>query len=252
MAAAERLDKALVVRGLVRSRTEAQALIAEAQVAVDGTTVGKPSFPVADTAQIVIHGERLAYVSRGGLKLAAALDHFAITVPGRSALDVGASTGGWTDCLLQRGVRHVLALDVGHGQMAASVAEDPRVESREGVNARFLLPGDFPTPFDLIVADLSFISLTLVLPPLVPLLAADGDMIVLVKPQFEVGVTGLNKGGIVRDQALRHAALERVSGTAQGLGLREAGRMDSPILGSNGNQEYLLWLRAGTAGSAVE
>jgi 23S rRNA (cytidine1920-2'-O)/16S rRNA (cytidine1409-2'-O)-methyltransferase len=250
--ATDRLDKVLVARGLVRSRTEAQALIAEAQVSVDGAIVRKPSLAVADTTQVAILGERLAYVSRGGLKLVAAIDRFAIAVAGRSALDVGASTGGWTDCLLQRGIRHVLALDVGHGQMAEAVAADPRVESREGVNARFLSPDDFPTSFDLIVADLSFISLTLILPTLTPLLAPDGDMVVLVKPQFEVGVAGLGKGGIVRDRASRQAALERVAATAQGLGLREDGRMDSPILGSNGNQEYLLWLRAGTADLAVE
>ena len=250
--ASQRLDKALVARGLARSRAESQSLIAAGLVTVGGRQADKPSLLVEDTAQVGTQGERLIYVSRGGLKLAAALDRFAVAVTGRSALDVGASTGGWTDCLLRRGIRCVVALDVGHGQMAEALLQDPRVELREGVNARFLRPEDFHGLFDLIVADLSFISLTLVLPALRPLLSPDGDMIVLVKPQFEVGAGGLGKGGIVRNEHARRDALDRVAGAAHGLGLAEHGRMDSPILGTHGNHELLLWLRAGTRARGVE
>ena len=248
----ERLDKALVARGLARSRTEARSLIEAGQVGVGGLTVTKASLQVGETEALDIHGKRLAYVSRGGLKLEAALDRFSIPVAGRSALDVGASTGGWTDCLLQRGARSVVALDVGHGQMAPALTADPRVNLREGVNARFLRREDFPGLYDLIVADLSFISLTLVLAALQPLLAQSGDMILLVKPQFEVGVEKLGGGGIVRDGKARREALERVAAVAQGLGLEECGRMDSPILGGSGNQEFLLRLRAGTRVPGVE
>ena len=238
----ERLDKALVRRGLARSRTEAQALLAAGQVVVNGRAVAKASVCVDEAAAITVQGGRLPFVSRGGLKLQAALETFGITVTGRTALDVGASTGGWTDCLLQRGARRVVALDVGHGQMAPGIAADPRVELREGVNARFLSPQDFASPFDLIVADLSFISLTLVLPALVPLLTPGGDLVCLVKPQFEVGVEKLGRGGVVRNADARREALRRVVAAAQSLGLRDAGRMDSPILGMTGNQEFLEWL----------
>ncbi len=244
----ERLDKALVRRGLARSRTEAQALLAAGQVVVNGRAVAKASVCVDEAAAITVQGERLPFVSRGGLKLQAALETFGITVAGRTALDVGASTGGWTDCLLQRGARRVVALDVGHGQMAPGIAADPRVELREGVNARFLSPQDFASPFDLIVADLSFISLTLVLPALVPLLTPGGDLVCLVKPQFEVGVEKLGRGGVVRNADSRREALRRVVAAAQSLGLREAGRIDSPILGMTGNQEVLEWLVGMTEG----
>lgn len=237
-----RLDRALTVRGLARSRTEAQALIAAGQVRVDGRPAEKPSRMVATESALTVEGERLPYVSRGGLKLAAALEGFGVAVAGRSALDVGASTGGFTDCLLQRSAARVVAVDAGHGQMVAEIAGDPRVESREGVNARFLTPTAFDAQFDLIVADLSFISLTLVLPALAPLLRPDGDMIVLVKPQFEVGVGHLGKGGIVRDPALREQAVRRVTDAAAALGLERHGRLTSPILGGDGNQEYLLLL----------
>ena len=241
----ERLDKALVRRGLARSRTEAQALLSACQVIVEGETVAKFSLLVDDAATITVQGERLPFVSRGGLKLQAALSTFGISVTDRTALDVGASTGGWTDCLLQEGARNVVALDVGHGQMVANLAKDARVELREGVNARFLSPPDFDGPFDLLVADLSFISLTLVLPALVPLLKPDGDMVCLVKPQFEVGAAKLGKGGIVRDAGARQEALAKVIRAAQELGLHAAGAMDSPTPGTNGNQEFLLWLTHG-------
>ncbi len=239
----ERLDKALVRRGLARSRTEAQALIEAGQVTAAGVIAVKPSLPVSEDTLLVIEGERLAYVSRAGLKLAAALDTFPIPVAGRTALDVGASTGGFTDCLLQRGIARIVAIDVGHGQMIPTLAADPRVESREGVNARAVSPTDFDAPFDVIVADLSFISLTLVLPALAPLLRPDGDLVCLIKPQFEVGAGKLGKGGLVRDAADREHAVARVREAARALGLTERGRIVSPILGGAGNMEFMLWLR---------
>jgi 23S rRNA (cytidine1920-2'-O)/16S rRNA (cytidine1409-2'-O)-methyltransferase len=240
-----RLDRALAARGLARSRTEAQFLIAAGQVRVDGQPAEKASQPVADEAALSVEGPRSPYVSRGGLKLAAALEAFSVSVAGRAALDVGASTGGFTDCLLQWGAARVVCVDAGHGQMVPALAADPRVQSREGVNARFLKPADFDSPFDLIVADLSFISLTLVLPALAPLLRPDGDMIVLVKPQFEVGPAHLGKGGIVRDPKRREEAVQRVATSAAALGLETRGRVPSPILGGDGNEEHLLWLKRG-------
>lgn len=240
----ERLDKALARRGLARSRTEAQTFISAGQVMAAGAVVVKPSLLVSEDTPLAIAGERPPYVSRAGLKLAAALDAFPIPVAGRTALDVGASTGGFTDCLLQRGIARVVAIDVGHGQMVPALAADPRVESHEGVNARAVSPADFDTLFDVIVADLSFISLTLVLPALAPLLRPDGDLVCLVKPQFEVGAGKLGKGGLVRDAADREHALARVAASARAQGLAERGRIVSPILGGAGNVEFMLWLRS--------
>ncbi len=240
-----RLDKALVAQGLCRSRTEAQTLLDAALISVNGRRGLKASAETPENAVLARHDTGPRFVSRGALKLEAAMAQFAINAGGKTALDVGASTGGFTECLLRRGISSVIAIDVGHGQMAAAVAADPRVQSREGVNARFLTSGDFPGPFDLVVADLSFISLTLVLPALAPLLAAKGDLICLVKPQFEVGAAHLGKGGIVRDPKARAEALERVAGAARALGLRERGRLTSPIEGSDGNVEFLLHLRLG-------
>lgn len=250
----ERLDKALVRRGLARSRTEAQALIGAGQIIVSGALTVKPSLLVSEDIAVTVQGERAPYVSRAGLKLEAALDAFPIPVAGRVALDVGASTGGFTDCLLQQGAARVVAIDVGHGQMVSSLAADPRVERREGVNARALSPGDFDALFDIIAADLSFISLTLVLPALAPLLRPDGDLVCLVKPQFEVGAGNLGKGGIVRDVMKREEAVARVAESARAQGLAERGRIVSPILGGEGNTEYLLWLRpeAGTTTTGGE
>ena len=248
-----RLDKALVTRGLCRSRGEAQARIDEGQVMADGRVVRKASEDVTEETVLALTESGPRWVSRGALKLEAALAQFGVTVQGRQALDVGASTGGFTQCLLRRGAVHVYAIDVGHGQMVPEVSSDPRVTLREGINARTLTPGDFPHPFDLIVADLSFISLTLVLPALVPLLEGEGDLICLVKPQFEVGVSRLGKGGVVRDAAARSAALARVAECASVSGLVERGRMESPITGGDGNVEYLLWLnRAGTVAGGGE
>jgi len=238
-----RLDKALVERGLCRSRGEAQAKIDAAEVTVAGVIAVKPSLDVAEGALLAVLDAGPRWVSRGALKLDAALTSFALDVKGRRALDVGASTGGFTEVLLARGAASVHAVDVGHGQMVAALSSDPRVVSREGVNARTLSPNDFPHPFQIIVADVSFISLTLILPALGPLLDEGGDLVCLVKPQFEVGPAHLGKNGIVRDPKARTAALSRVADAAQALGLLEQGRRDSPIAGSEGNSEFLLWLR---------
>lgn len=238
-----RLDRALAARGLARSRTEAQALIAAGQVRVDGQRADKSSQLVVEDIPLTVEGPRAPFVSRGGEKLAAALDEFSLAVAGRTALDVGASTGGFTDCLLQRGATRVIAVDAGHGQMDAALVTDPRIDLRERVNARFLSPADFPCVFDLIVADLSFISLTLVLPALVPLLCPGGDLVALVKPQFEVGQEHLGKGGVVRDDRQRERAVQRVTEAATGLGLHKHGLMTSPMQGGDGNVEFLLWLR---------
>ena len=240
-----RLDKALVAQGICRSRTEAQTLLDAELISVDGRRGLKASAETGAGVVLARHDTGPRFVSRSALKLEAALTEFGVDVTGRKALDVGASTGGFTECLLRRGIRSVIAVDVGHGQMAAEIETDPRVQSREGVNARSLSPSDFPHPFDVIVVDVSFISLTLVLPALTPLLTPSGDLICLVKPQFEVGKAHLGKGGIVRDPKARAEALERVVGAARALGLCETARMVSSIEGSDGNTEFLLHLRLG-------
>ena len=238
-----RLDKALVERGLCRSRGEAQARLDAGEVTVNGAAALKASLDVADGAVLVVADTGPRWVSRGALKLDAALSSFNIDVRGRRALDVGASTGGFTEVLLARSAASVHAVDVGHGQMVPALALDPRVISCEGVNARTLAPADFPHPFEIVVAGVSFISLTLILPALVPLLAPGGDIVCLVKPQFEVGPAHLGKNGIVRDPKAQAAALLRVIDAASALGLSEQGRRDSPIAGSEGNTEFLLWLK---------
>jgi 23S rRNA (cytidine1920-2'-O)/16S rRNA (cytidine1409-2'-O)-methyltransferase len=236
------LDSALVGRGLARSRAEARELICNGQVSVSGVPAVKPSRMVSADDSIDVSGSVCPYVSRAGIKLAAALDAFAIDPAGCAALDVGASTGGFTDCLLQRGAAHVVAVDVGHNQLHARLASDSRVALREGVNARQLKPSDFETAFDLVVADLSFISLTLVLPALAPLLRPSGRMVCLVKPQFEVGPDRIGKRGIVRDPAARHDSVAKVLRCAEGAGLAASGRITSPIRGAEGNEEFLVHL----------
>ncbi len=249
-----RLDIALVRRGLARSRAEAHALVAAGQVTVSGRVAAKRSLLVSADDILEVSGARCPYVSRAGWKLEAALDTFAISVTQCIALDIGASTGGFSDCLLQRGAARVDAVDVGHGQLAPSLASEPRLFYREGVNARGLSPADFSAPFDIIVADLSFISLTLILPVLPPLLTPGGHVVCLVKPQFEVGVHGLGKGGIVRDPQAQAGALERVRQGARAARLGERGCRDSPIAGEGGNREFLLWLghEAGEAAPGTE
>lgn len=238
-----RLDKAVVDRGLAVSRTEAQSLIADGRVRVDTRVVERSSANVSDSALIdVIRAPGPRFVSRAGHKLAAALDAFAVPAEGRRCLDLGASTGGFTDCLLQRGAARVIAVDVGHGQLAPAIRDNTRVDAREGVNARYLTRDDFDgEPFSLIVGDLAFISLTLVLPAVAPLLAVGGDCVLLVKPQFEVGAAHLGKNGIVRDEARRIDTVNTVSLAGSSLGLIERGRIVSPLTGGDGNIEYLIW-----------
>jgi 23S rRNA (cytidine1920-2'-O)/16S rRNA (cytidine1409-2'-O)-methyltransferase len=234
-----RLDQLVVDRGLADSREKAQALILAGQVNVNGQKSSKPGHSIADDARVEVL-ERMPYVSRGGYKLAAALDHFSIDVQGSTCLDVGASTGGFTDCLLQRGAAQVWAIDVGHGQFDWKLRNDPRVVVQEGVNARYLDPKDYPVKFDLAVCDASFISTTMLIPAIAPLLASPRRMIVLVKPQFEVGRGDIGKGGIVRDPALHESACARVRNAVEALGLHSA-IIPSPILGTEGNREFLLY-----------
>ena len=234
-----RLDQLVVQRGLAESRERAQALILAGQVIVNGQKSSKPGHSIADDARIEVL-ERMPYVSRGGFKLAAALDEFTIDVRGWTCLDVGASTGGFTDCLLQRGAARVWAIDVGHGQFDWRLRNDPRVVVQEGVNARYLDAAEYPVKFDLAVCDASFISTTLLIPAIAPLLATPRRMIVLVKPQFEVGRAEVGKGGIVRDPALHEFACARVRNAAEAVGLKSA-IIPSPILGTEGNREFLLY-----------
>ncbi|HEU4432912.1 MAG TPA: TlyA family RNA methyltransferase [Pyrinomonadaceae bacterium] len=238
----ERIDKLLVERGLAESRTKAQALVMAGVVLVDEQRVAKPSdqFPIDAPVRVKYADDPASrYVGRGALKLAAALREFQLNVRDAVCLDVGASTGGFTDCLLQNGAAKVFAVDVGHNQIDWRLRNDPRVEVREGVNARYLQPDDFPAQFDLAVIDVSFISATKVLPAIVPLVSAGGSIVTLIKPQFEVGRGEVGGGGIVRDPAKRAGAVETVNNAAAELGLHVAGVVESPIQGAEGNVEFL-------------
>ncbi len=240
-----RLDVALVERGLARSRRHAQTLIGAGRVQVGPAAVRRAAAPVADDAAVRVVDDPTDpdYVSRAAHKLAGALDTWGgPAVAGRLCLDVGAATGGFTDVLLRRGARQVVAVDVGHGQLDPRLAADPRVELREGVNARNLTPGDVDPAPNLVVADLSFISLRLVLGPIVSVTAAEVDLVVLVKPQFEVGRAALGSGGVVRDPAARRHAVADVLAVASSLGLGARGLVASALPGPAGNLEYLLWL----------
>ena len=238
----ERIDKILVERGLAPTRTRAQALVMAGAVLVGEQRVEKSSETFELDAEVRVRGAddpAARYVGRGGLKLERALREFALDVRGLVCLDVGASTGGFTDCLLQHGAARVVAVDVGHNQLAWSVRQDARVEVREGVNARYLRREEFEAEFDLIVMDVSFISAAKVLPALVPLLKEGGRAVVLVKPQFEVGRGEVGKGGIVTDPAQHARVVEEVSAAARELGLRVGGVVESPLTGADGNREFL-------------
>jgi len=239
----ERLDKLLVERGLVETRAKAQSLILAGQVFSNQQRLEKAGQMVAIDAPLSIK-EQMPFVSRGGLKLAAALDHFQIDVVGGLCLDIGASTGGFTDCLLQRGARRVVAVDVGHGQLDWKLRQDERVEVRENINARYLQPEDFDERFDAVVGDVSFISLKKILPVIPPLLQPEGLVIILIKPQFEVGRDEVGKGGIVRDEAAQRRVVEEIVSFAASLGLHLRGVTDSPILGADGNREFLACFEA--------
>jgi 23S rRNA (cytidine1920-2'-O)/16S rRNA (cytidine1409-2'-O)-methyltransferase len=238
----ERIDKLLVERGLAESRTKAQAMVMAGVVLVNEQRVEKPSEQIAPDSQIRIkHADdpTSRYVGRGGLKLEAALREFQIDARGLVCLDVGASTGGFTDCLLQNGAAKVFAIDVGHNQIDWRLRNDPRVEVREGVNARYLDPREFAVHFDLAVIDVSFISVTKILSALLPLLKDPASLIILIKPQFEVGRGEVGSGGVVRDRLKRIKAVDQVHGFAASLGLDLKGTIESPIKGAEGNIEYL-------------
>ncbi len=241
-----RLDIELVHRGLVPSRQKAQALILAGQVKVDGRRAEKAGDAVSEEARIeVIEG--LPYVSRGGLKLKAALDNFKISVSGLVCADIGASTGGFTDCLLKEGAVKVYAVDVGYGLIDQKLREDPRVSVMERVNFRHAGAGFLDELVDFASVDVSFISLKLILPPVILNLKPGGSVVVLVKPQFEVGRESVGKGGIVKDEGARERAVREISEFAESLGFEVSGRMESPIKGAKGNIEYLLYLRRGAA-----
>jgi len=238
----QRIDKLLVERGLAESRTKAQAMVMAGVVLVNDQRVEKPSHLFDTNSTIRVKGAEdptTRYVGRGGLKLEAALRGFQIDVQGLTCLDVGASTGGFTDCLLQHGAKRVVAVDVGHNQIDWRLRSDPRVEVREGVNARYLKSQDFAEKFDLTVIDVSFISVTKVLPAIVPLVTESGSIVILIKPQFEVGKGEVGSGGIVRDAEKRARVIEEVNRVAKALGLRAVNVIDSPIKGAEGNLEFL-------------
>jgi 23S rRNA (cytidine1920-2'-O)/16S rRNA (cytidine1409-2'-O)-methyltransferase len=236
-----RLDRLLPERGLVESRERGQALILAGQVLVNGQKTDKAGALVPVDADICILGERMPYVGRGGLKLEAALKDFKVDVTGLVALDVGASTGGFTDCLLQHGSRKVYAVDVGYGQIAWKVRQDPRVVVIERVNIREMDPSLVPEPIDLAVIDVSFISLEKVVPAVMKFLKPDARIIALIKPQFEVGRGQVGTGGIVRDEVMRTAAVERVRTMFVQEGFDVRGIIPSPITGQDGNVEYLIY-----------
>ena len=244
-----RADALLVAQGLAESRTRARQLIEGGRVAWDGGTVAKPAQELPVSARLTVAADEAdRYVSRGGLKLAGALAASGVAVDGRTCLDVGQSTGGFSDCLLQADAARVVGIEVGHGQLHPRLATEPRCITLEGVNARHLSATDLgghcpPDGFDLIVCDASFISLTLLLPQWPALLAAGGDILALVKPQFEVGPQGLAKGGIVRDARLYREVEDKLRAAAHDAGLTVCGWYDSPIAGGDGNREFFIWMR---------
>lgn len=237
-----RLDRLLQLRNLAPTRQKAQALIAAGQVCVNDHLVDKAGTLFPEDCRIEIKGNTCPYVSRGGLKLAGGLDHFGIDPTGLICGDIGASTGGFSDCLLQRGAAKLYAIDVGYGQLAWKLRSDPRVVVMERTNARHLTPADLPEPFDLAVIDASFISLEILLKPVMALVKPGGIILALIKPQFEVGKGQVGKGGVVRDPELHEAAIARIEEFAQALGLTSRGHCPSTLLGPKGNREFLIYL----------
>ncbi len=237
-----RLDRLLVSRGLFRSREQARRAVMAGAVAVDGRRADKPGRAVADNAELELLAPREPFVSRGGRKLEAALDHFGVDPAGAVCLDVGASTGGFTDCLLERGARRVYAVDVGYGQLDYKLRRDPRVVVMERVNARHLAADALPEAADLITMDLSFISIVKVVPALLPHLAPGGRLLPLVKPQFEAGRGQVGRGGVVRDAALRRSVVEERIADLAAMGLEARGTFESPVPGARGNVEFFVLL----------
>lgn len=238
-----RLDQLVLDKGLAPSRERAKAVVLAGLVSVNGEVVSKAGTLVDTTADVALRAPDHPYVGRGGLKLAHALDAFGVAVEGREALDVGASTGGFTDVLLQRGASRVVALDVGHGQLDWRLRNDPRVIVKEGVNARALTSTDVPHPVDLVAIDVAFISLRHIFPALPAVIAAAADVVALVKPQFEAGRDQVGKGGIVADPAVHDAVLARVTLAAEAAGFTRLAMTPSPITGAEGNREFFLHLR---------
>ena len=244
MTSKQRLDTLLVARGLAETRARAQALVLAGLVWSEGRRLDKPGISLAADAALELRGRDHPWVSRGGVKLAHALEHFAIDVAGKVALDIGASTGGFTDVLLTRGARGVYAVDVGHGQLAWKLREDPRVTVLERTNARHLTRAEIPEPPDLVTCDASFISLTTVLPAALALAAPTAQLVALIKPQFEVGKGRVGKGGVVRDPALHREVCDQVSAWIAGQpGWTVQGVVESPIRGPEGNVEFLIYAR---------
>ncbi|MEJ2695027.1 MAG: TlyA family RNA methyltransferase [Candidatus Sulfobium sp.] len=239
----ERLDKVLVDRGIVKSRERAKALIMEGRVFVDGSRVAKAGAPVSADADVAVKGADIPFVSRGGLKLQAALDFFSIDPSGAVAMDIGCSTGGFTDCLLKRGARKVYGVDVGYGQFDWTLRKDPRVVLFEKTNIRYLDRDAVGEPVDLAVIDVSFISLLKVLPRAFQFLKENGSVLALVKPQFEVERGKVGKGGVVKDEAVRLSAVEKVRRGAEETGFSVIGDFQSPLPGQKGNREYFVYLK---------
>lgn len=245
MSAKKRIDLLLVERGLAPSRERAQALLLSGAVLVNEQKITKSGTTVAEDCEIRLLGADHGYVSRGALKLIAALDAWSVSIKDRVGLDVGASTGGFTQVLLERGARRVHAIDVGHNQLDWKIRSDARVVVKEGVNARYLTAEDLPESVDVIVIDVSFISLAKILPATLAFASADADWVTLIKPQFEAGREHIDKGGIVRSEEVRRRVVEEVKSAGESLGLRSVGLIESPITGSEGNIEYLMhWKRA--------
>jgi 23S rRNA (cytidine1920-2'-O)/16S rRNA (cytidine1409-2'-O)-methyltransferase len=236
-----RLDRLLVERELVETRQKAQALILAGQVLVEGQKATKPGHAIAAEAAVSLAGPPLKYVSRGGLKLEAALDRFSIDVRGKVCLDIGSSTGGFTDCLLERGARRVHAVDVGTGQLDWRLRQDPRVVVKERTNARYLRFETVGEPVDLVTCDVSFISVTLILPALAQFLRGESRIVVLAKPQFEAGRQQVGKGGIVRDAQVHAQVVAKVTQAIGNLGFQKVEAMESPVLGAEGNREFLVY-----------
>jgi 23S rRNA (cytidine1920-2'-O)/16S rRNA (cytidine1409-2'-O)-methyltransferase len=247
-----RLDLELVRRGLAATRSEARDAILAGRVTVSGSPAGKPGSLVAPDQAVDLTGPARPYASRGGEKLSAALDALGIDPAGRRCLDAGASTGGFTDVLLTRGADHVVAVDVGYGQLAWRLREDPRVTVMERTNARSLAPGDLPYPPDLVVSDLSFISLVAVVPSLIQVSAPNADLILLVKPQFEVGREHVGRGGVVTESSAWRRALDRVAGACEAHGAGPRAAMASPLTGPAGNVELFLHARKGQPGAELD
>lgn len=236
----KRLDMVLVDRGLAETRARARAVIMAGSVYVDGVRTDKAGALVGEGSGVEVRDSSLKYVSRGGLKLEAALREFGIDPSGQVAVDIGASTGGFTDCLLKSGASRVYAIDVGYGHLDWKLRNDPRVIVKEKLNARYLKPDDIAEPVDIVVIDVSFISLTMIIPPALALLKPGGVLVALIKPQFEVGKGEVGKGGIVRDETKRREVVDKITEFVKSLGVGVLGVIPSPIEGAEGNKEFLI------------